>query len=57
MTKPETEETRAHEAWEAHQAMVKAEIRQPSLKDNPAWVTLRETAMAVFLSAFEKVAQ
>jgi len=49
------DEARAHEAWEAHRAMVLAEIRQPALKDNATWTVLRETAMTDFLRAFEEV--
>ena len=49
------DEARAHEAWEAHRAMLLTEMRQPALKENASWTALRETAMSDFLRAFEEV--
>lgn len=41
-------------AFEAYAAMVMQEARQPSLKDNAAWMALRAEAYATFYEAFEK---
>lgn len=49
------DEMRAHQAWEAHTALIRAELRQPALKDNPQWAVLRDVAAANFISAFEEV--
>lgn len=49
------DEQRAHDAWEAHTAMIRAELRDPKLRDNSEWAILREVAASNFVSAFEEV--
>jgi hypothetical protein len=44
----------AEAAWEAHQALLRAEREQPSLRFNPAWIVLRADAYAQFEIAFER---
>jgi hypothetical protein len=51
------DERRAHYAWEAHRAMIRAELRDPALKNNVEWAALREAACANFIMAFEGVGQ
>jgi hypothetical protein len=47
------DEQAAHDAFEAHSAMLLTERRLPGLKRNEYWKALRDTAMARFLAAFE----
>ncbi len=49
------DKTIAEAAWEAHQALLQAEARQPSLRDNPAWQCLRADAYEQFCLAFERM--
>lgn len=42
----------AEQAFAAHAAMVRAEAREPALKDNPCWTLLRREAFARFDRAF-----
>lgn len=51
-TKAQTREQQAHEAFEAHQAMLITELRWPHLANNPAWKVLRDEAFAQFHFAF-----
>jgi hypothetical protein len=46
---------RANDAWIAHTAMLSVEALRPDLKDNPAWIALRQTAYANFERAFQEV--
>lgn len=46
---------RADNAFEAHSALIAAEIMRPALRDNPAWVVLRQDAYENFALAFEEV--
>lgn len=43
----------AEEAFLAYAAVVKCEVENPHLKDNPYWVSVRETAYARFRMWFE----
>jgi hypothetical protein len=45
-------EGKADWAYAVHQALVKAEAGDPSLKDNPRWRRLREAAFADFEFSF-----
>lgn len=47
------DEQAAHDAFEAHAAMLIAEKANPSLRRNEYWQALRDTAKARFLAAFE----
>ncbi|PTR06420.1 hypothetical protein C8K11_12033 [Novosphingobium sp. GV055] len=42
----------AEQAFAAHAAMVRAEAREPDLKDNPCWTLLRREAFSRFDRAF-----
>lgn len=44
---------RAEDAWEAHKALIKAEVACPALADNPVWLCLRMDAYEAFVCAFE----
>lgn len=48
---------RANDAWIAHTAILSVEVLRPDLKDNPAWIALRQTAYANFERAFQEVGQ
>lgn len=43
----------AHQAWDAHVALVRLAHRHPELKRNEAFTALMDTARARFLAAFE----
>ncbi len=43
----------AQDAYEVHQALVKAEARDRHLKTNPQWQLLRMDAYEAFCRAFE----
>lgn len=47
------DERAAHDAFEAHAAMLVAERANPVLRRNEYWQALRDTAKARFLAAFE----
>lgn len=47
------DEQAAHDAFEAHAAMMIAERANPKLRRNEYWCALRDTAKARFLAAFE----
>jgi len=47
------DEQAAHDAFEAHSAMMIAERANPKLRQNEYWQALRDTAKARFLAAFE----
>ena len=44
---------RAQDAYEVHQALVKAEAADRSLKNNPHWQLLRMDAFEAFCREFE----
>lgn len=44
---------RAQDAYEVHQALVKAEAADRGLKNNPHWQLLRMDAFEAFCRAFE----
>jgi hypothetical protein len=47
------DEQAAHDAFEAHAAMLIAEKANPVLRRNDYWQALKDTARARFLAAFE----
>jgi hypothetical protein len=47
------DERKAMDAFEVHQALVKAETRDRHLKTNPQWQLLRMDAYEAFCRAFE----
>lgn len=47
------DEQAAHDAFEAHAAMLLAERANPVLGTNEYWQALKDTARARFLAAFE----
>lgn len=49
------DERLAHDAFEAHAALLKTEARHPEPIRNEHWRALRDTAAARFLAAFERV--
>jgi hypothetical protein len=48
---------RADNAFHAHCALLATEAMQPDLRDNPAWVVLRQDAYENFVLAFEEAGQ
>lgn len=46
---------RAENAFAAHCALLATEAVRPDLRDNPAWVVLRQDAYENFALAFEEV--
>lgn len=46
-------QTIAHQAWDAHVALVRLASKQPELRRNEAYTALMDTAKARFLAAFE----
>lgn len=49
------DEQAAHDAFEAHAAMLIAEKANPILRKNEYWQALKDSARARFLAAFEKL--
>lgn len=49
------DEQAAHDAFEAHAAMLIAEKANPILRRNEYWQALKDSARARFLAAFEKL--
>lgn len=49
------DERQAHEAFEAHAALLRAEARDRTLRGNQYWQALKDTARARFLAAFERI--
>lgn len=47
------DERAAHDAFEAHAAMLIAEKANPTLRRNEYWRALKDSARARFLAAFE----
>jgi hypothetical protein len=47
------DEQAAHDAFEAHAAMLIAEKANPTLRRNDYWQALKDTARARFLAAFQ----
>lgn len=45
---------RAEDAWAVHSALLEAEHRDPTLRDNPAWRLVRMDAFEAFCMAFER---
>lgn len=45
-------QTRAEQAWAAHQAVMQAEARDPGLRSNPVWRCLKMDAFEAFHNAF-----
>jgi len=43
----------AHQAWDAHVAMLRTLHRAPELRENEAFMALVDTAKARFLTTFE----
>ena len=43
----------AHQAWDAHVAMIRTLHDHPALRKNEAFMALADTARARFLAAFE----
>ena len=48
---------RADNAFDAYSALYAMEAVRPDLRDNPAWVVLRQDAYENFALAFEEVGQ
>lgn len=49
------QERKAEMAWQANLAMLKAQVADNSLFDNPYWVAAREFSYGRFLQEFEKL--
>ena len=47
--------TRANQAFEAHAAVLRAQVATPSLLDNPFWTIIRQDAYERAVIEFEKV--
>ncbi len=52
-TAPDLQANLAALAYEAHRALVLAEVKWPSLADNSAWVLLRKEAYETFCREYE----
>lgn len=48
-------ERHADDAFEVHQALLRAELNQPALEANPRWQALRKQVFDEFTEAFEAV--
>lgn len=46
-------ERMAEDAFEVHQALIRAELNRPELEANPVWQRLRKQAFDLFLNSFE----
>ncbi len=49
------DEQQAHDAFEAHAAMLKTERKTPELARNEYWQALKDSARARFLAAYERI--